>query len=84
MAKVLGAIFTIFGLLGSVAVLFLYWNTSAYLPYNPADEGTVHFGDTGLMLPALLFGFLLIVGLVFWTQSNEPELGQDNSGEGHH
>jgi hypothetical protein len=80
MAKVLGAIFTILGFLGSVFVLFLYWNTSAHLPYNPADEGTIHFGDTGLMLPALMFGFLLIVGLVFWTQSNEPALGKDPSG----
>lgn len=72
MAKVLGVILTILGGLASLGVFFLYMNSSAFLQYNPADakQGLL---DVGLMLPAVLFGLMLVAGIVILKTSTEPE-----------
>lgn len=73
MAKVLGAILTIIGGLASLGVFFLYLNSSAVLPYNPAD-GTKGILDVGLALPFILFGLILLAGILMLKFSSEPEV----------
>lgn len=68
MSKVIGAIFTVIGLLVSLFVTFLFLNSSAYLSYN---EGKITMLETGYILPAIAGGFLLIVGLIFLLASKE-------------
>lgn len=64
MGKVFGAVFTIIGGLVTLFVTFLYFNSSAYLPYNPEAE-RYYFMETGYVLPGLGGLFLLIAGIVF-------------------
>lgn len=73
MAKVMGVMMTIWGGLGSLGVLFLYLNSSAFLKYNPIDakQGVL---DVGLALPAVLFGLLLVAGIAMLKASSEPEV----------
>lgn len=68
MAKVIGAIFTIVGLLVSIFVLFLFLNSSAFHEYN---AGRTDLLETGHIIPGLIGMFLLIVGLVFIFASKE-------------
>lgn len=72
MAKVLGVILTILGTLGSLGNLFLYLNSSANLRYNPADsvKGLL---DVGLAFPIVLFGLMLLAGVLMLKYSTEPE-----------
>lgn len=72
MAKVLGVMLTIVGTLGCLGNLFLYLNSSAYLRYNPADnvKGLL---DVGLAFQIVLFGILLLGGVLLVKYSTEPE-----------
>lgn len=71
MSKVIGGIFMLVGFLCSLGVLFLYLNSSASLNYNdPAKH--LSFFETGLGVPALLFGLMLAVGTIFMFTSTEP------------
>lgn len=70
MAKVLGTVLTIFGVFSSLFVLFLYLNSSAVLPYNPADK-TPGLLDLGLALPSVFAGLLLLAGVVILKASYE-------------
>ncbi|MEZ4979182.1 MAG: hypothetical protein R2772_07775 [Chitinophagales bacterium] len=72
MAKVLGVMLTILGTLGCLGNLFLYLNSSAYLRYNPADsvKGLL---DVGLAFQIVLFGLLLLGGVLLVKYSTEPE-----------
>ena len=72
MAKVLGAILTLAGTITSLMVLFLYLNSSAVLPYHPAD-GKGDLFSTGLALPVVVSAFILITGIVILAASTEPE-----------
>lgn len=73
MSKVIGGIFTLIGFLCTLGVIFLYLNSSAFLNYNdPAKH--LSFFETGLGVPAVLFGLMLTVGLVFMFASKEPNL----------
>jgi hypothetical protein len=73
MAKVLGVILTIIGGLGMLGNIFVYFNSSAYLVYNPADapKGLL---DVGLMVPFVIFGGMLLAGISLLKFSTEPEL----------
>ena len=73
MAKVLGAILTIVGGLAFLGVFFMYLNSSAVLPYNPAD-GMQGILDVGLALPFILFGLILLAGILMLKFSSEPEV----------
>lgn len=70
MAKVLGTILTIFGVFSSIFILFLYLNSSAVLPYNPADK-SLGLLDLGLALPAVFAALLLIAGVSILKASYE-------------
>jgi hypothetical protein len=73
MSKIIGGIFTVIGTLCTLGVIFLYMNSSAYLSYNdPAKH--LSFFETGYAVPALLFGLMLTVGLIFMFFSKEPNL----------
>lgn len=73
MSKIIGGIFTVIGTLCCLGVCFLYMNSSSYLNYNdPAKH--LSFFETGLGVPALLFGLMLAVGLIFMFTSKEPNL----------
>ncbi|HEY0261848.1 MAG TPA: hypothetical protein VGB95_02400 [Chitinophagales bacterium] len=73
MSKVIGGIFTLIGFICTLGILFLYANSSAYLNYNdPAKH--LSFFETGLGVPALLFGLMLTIGLLFMFVSKEPNL----------
>lgn len=73
MAKVLGVMLAIIGGLATLGKIFEYLNSSAHLVYNPADapKGLL---DVGLMLPFVLFGGMLLAGIVLIKYSTEPEL----------
>jgi hypothetical protein len=73
MAKVLGVILTIIGGLAVLGNVFVYLNSSAHLSYNPADapKGLL---DVDLMLPFVLFGGMLLAGILLLKYSTEPEL----------
>jgi hypothetical protein len=70
MAKVLGTILTIFGGFSSLFVLFLYLNSSAVLPYNPADKPPGLL-DLGLALPAVFAVLILVAGVTILKTSYE-------------
>ena len=72
MAKVLGVNLKIVGTLASLGNIFLYLNSSANLPYNPADapKGLL---DVGLMAQCLFFGLVLLAGILLISKSTEPE-----------
>ncbi len=72
MAKVLGAIFLILGFIGISINAFLYLNSSAFLPYNPAAP---NYGllDVGLLFPVVFFIIVFVVGYLLMFKSTEPE-----------
>lgn len=73
MAKVLGVILSIVGGLAFLGTFFLYLNSSAVLPYNPAD-GFKGILDVGLALPFVLFGLILLAGTLLLKFSVEPDV----------
>lgn len=72
MAKVLGAILTILGTIGSLGNIFLYLNSSAHLKYNPADK-VLGLLDVGLITQMIFFALLLLAGVLMLVNSVEPE-----------
>ena len=80
MAKVLGAIMMIVSGFATLVCIYLYWNSTAYLPYHPLDEESKQIGaskvslvDTGILLPIVVALFFLIAGMVIFYSHNEPE-----------
>lgn len=80
MAKVLGAIMMIVSGFATLICVYLYWNSTAHLPYHPIDEESNQIGaskmslvDTGMLLPIIVALFFLIAGMVIFYSHNEPE-----------
>lgn len=73
MAKVLGMMLSIVGGIAVLGTLFLYLNSSVVLPYNPAD-GFKGLIDVGLSLPFVLFGLMLLAGVLLLKLSHEPDV----------
>ncbi len=73
MAKVLGAMLTLVGTLACLGNLFLYLNSSAHLPYNPADsvKGLL---DVGLAAQTVFWAFILVAGILLLRFSTEPDV----------
>jgi len=72
MAKVLGVMLSIVGGLAFLGTIFRYLNSSAYLSYNPATPKSGLL-DVGLVFPFVLFGLMLLAGIVILKYSTEPE-----------
>ena len=72
MAKVLGTMMTILSALALIGQIFLYQNSNAYLPYNPATSPD-GLGGVGLALPVVMALFFFIAGVVILKTSTEPE-----------
>jgi len=72
MAKIIGMAMAIFSGLMLLGQLFLYQNTSAHLPYNPADKA-MSLSTTGLLSPIVMTGLFFIIGVVLYKFSTEPE-----------
>lgn len=72
MAKVLGVMMTILSFLALLGQLFLYQNSSAYLPYNPATPAA-GLAEVGLALPIVMALFFFIAGVTLLKASTEPE-----------
>lgn len=72
MAKVVGVILTILSSVALLGQLFLYLNTNAHLPYNPAAkaEGLI---DAGLAVPLAIALIAFIAGVTILSASTEPE-----------
>tara|TARA_B110000037_G_C17054535_1_gene479185 strand:- start:272 stop:496 length:225 start_codon:yes stop_codon:yes gene_type:complete len=73
MAKVLGVILSIVGGLAFLGKFFVYLNSSVVLPYNPAD-GFKGLIDVDLSFSFVIFGFMLLCGLLLLKLSSEPNL----------
>jgi len=72
MAKVIGMSMAIFSGLALLGQIFLYQNSSAYLPYNPA-EGMVSLSTLGLLTPIVMSGLFFLIGVGLYKFSTEPE-----------
>ena len=72
MAKVLGVMLTIVGGLATLGLIFRYLNSSAHLFYNPATPQSGLL-DVGLAFPFVLFGLILLAGVLMLKFSTEPE-----------
>lgn len=73
MAKVLGAMLTLVGLLACLGNLFLYLNSSAHLPYNPADPAKGLL-DVGIAAQTVFWALVLIAGIALLRFSTEPDV----------
>lgn len=73
MSKVIGGIFSVIGFLACIFTSFLYMNSSAYLSYNDPAKHLSLF-QTGYAVPAVIFGLMLTIGLIFMFFSKEPDL----------
>lgn len=73
MAKVIGVMLTILGGLATLGNLFLYLNSSAFLPYNPSAP-TMGLRDVGLSLGVVFFGIMLLAGIALIRFSSEPNI----------
>lgn len=72
MAKVLGVMLTILGGLATLGNLFLYLNSSAFLPYNPSSP-VLGLRDVGLSFQIVFFALVFLGGILLLKYSSEPE-----------
>jgi hypothetical protein len=69
MSKVMGAMMTIWGFLMSTITYLNYINSPSHIEYNGAIKYSLL--DSGIMIPAVIGGIMLIAGICFLTLSKE-------------